>query len=267
MAKRITFQFEDDLDYQMQAIHSTVKLFRGLSRHIDGVYQYNRIHDVTQGNPVRNNDIVVGSRLLENLREVQLSNDLFADNALADGNNFTIEMETGTGKTYVYLRTILELYQEYGFRKFMIVVPSIAIRKGVEKSMEQLVEHFKRLYNIDISKHSFIYNSNNPQQISSKLVESNDLSICVLNIQAFNKTTNKIRQEDEYGQNLWEDIKYIKPIVIIDEPQKIEGTKNKKSKSLVAIEELNPLFTLRYSATHKRLYNQIYKLDSYAVDL
>ena len=264
MAKRITFQFEDDLDYQMQAIHSTVKLFRGLSRHIDGVYQYNRIHDVTQGNPVRNNDIVVGSRLLENLREVQLSNDLFADNALADGNNFTIEMETGTGKTYVYLRTILELYQEYGFRKFMIVVPSIAIRKGVEKSMEQLVEHFKRLYNIDISKHSFIYNSNNPQQISSKLVESNDLSICVLNIQAFNKTTNKIRQEDEYGQNLWEDIKYIKPIVIIDEPQKIEGTKNKKSKSLVAIEELNPLFTLRYSATHKRLYNQIYKLDSYA---
>ena len=264
MSKRITFQFEDDLDYQMQAIHSTVELFRGLSRHVDGVYRYNRIHDVTQGNPIRNNDIVVGSRLLENLRKVQLSNDLFADNVLAEGNNFTIEMETGTGKTYVYLRTILELYQEYGFRKFMIVVPSIAIRKGVEKSMEQLADHFKRLYNIDIGKHSFIYDSNNPKQISSKLVESNDLSICVLNIQAFNKDTNKIRKEDEYGQNLWEDIKYIKPIVIIDEPQKIEGTKKKKSKSLVAIEELKPLFTLRYSATHKQLYNQIYKLDSFA---
>ena len=146
----------------------------------------------------------------------------------------------------------------------MIVVPSIAIRKGVEKSMEQLAGHFKRLYNIDIKKHSFIYDSSNPKQISSKLVESTDLSICVLNIQAFNKTTNKIRQEDEYGQNLWEDIKYIKPIVIIDEPQKIEGTAKKKSKSLVAIEELKPLFTLRYSATHKQLYNQIYKLDSYA---
>lgn len=264
MSKRITFQFEDDLDYQMQAIHSTVELFRGLSRHVDGVYRYNRIHDVTQGNPIRNNDIVVGSRLLENLRKVQLSNDLFADNVLAEGNNFTIEMETGTGKTYVYLRTILELYQEYGFRKFMIVVPSIAIRKGVEKSMEQLADHFKRLYNIDIGKHSFIYDSNNPKQISSKLVESNDLSICVLNIQAFNKDTNKIRKEDEYGQNLWENIKYIKPIVIIDEPQKIEGTAKKKSKSLVAIEELKPLFTLRYSATHKQLYNQIYKLDSYA---
>ena len=75
----------------MQAIHSTVELFRGLSRHVDGVYRYNRIHDVTQGNPIRNNDIVVGSRLLENLRKVQLSNDLFADNVLADGNNFTIE--------------------------------------------------------------------------------------------------------------------------------------------------------------------------------
>lgn len=264
MSKRITFQFEDDLDYQMQAIHSTVELFRGLSRHVDGVYRYNRIHDVTQGNPIRNNDIVVGSRLLENLRKVQLSNDLFADNVLAEGNNFTIEMETGTGKTYVYLRTILELYKEYGFRKFMIVVPSIAIRKGVEKSMEQLADHFKRLYNIDIGNHSFIYDSNNPKQISSKLVESNDLSICVLNIQTFNKDTNKIRKEDEYGQNLWEDIKYIKPIVIIDEPQKIEGTAKKKSKSLVAIEELKPLFTLRYSATHKQLYNQIYKLDSYA---
>ena len=72
----------------------------------------------------------------------------------------------------------------------------------VEKSMEQLADHFKRLYNIDIGKHSFIYDSNNPKQISSKLVESNDLSICVLNIQAFNKDTNKIRKEDEYGQNL-----------------------------------------------------------------
>lgn len=264
MAKKITFQFDDSLDYQVQAVNSTVNLFKGLSRHIDGIYRPNRIRKIGEGDPVRNTDIVVGSRLLENLREVQLSNDLFADNALEPGNNFTIEMETGTGKTYVYLRTILELNKEYGFNKFMIVVPSIAIRKGVEKSMEQLADHFNRLYNIDILKHSFIYDSNNPKQISSKLVESNSLSICVLNIQAFNKTNNKIRVEDEYGQNLWEDIKYIKPIIIIDEPQKIEGTAKKKSKSLEAIEELQPLFTLRYSATHKQLYNQIYKLDSFS---
>lgn len=263
MSKRITFQFDDDLDYQLQAVKSTVELFKGLSRQVDGIYRPNRTRKIGEGDPVRNNDIVVGSRLLENLRRVQLQNDLFADSALAEGNNFTIEMETGTGKTYVYLRTILELYKEYGFKKFMIVVPSIAIRKGVEKSMEQLLDHFKRLYDVDLSKHSFIYDSNNPKQVSSKLVESNDLSICVMNIQAFNKDTNKIRTEDEYGQILWEDIKYIKPIIIIDEPQKIEGTKRNKSKSLKAIEELQPLFTLRYSATHKQLYNQIYKLDSY----
>ena len=154
------------------------------------------------------------SRLLENLRRVQLQNNLFADASLAEGNNFTIEMETGTGKTYVYLRTILELYKEYGFKKFIIVVPSIAVRRGVEKSMEQLQDHFKRLYNIDLLKHSFIYDSGNPRQVSSKLTESNDLSVCVMNIQAFNKNTNKIRTEDEYGQILWEDIKYIKPIII-----------------------------------------------------
>lgn len=263
MPKRITFQFDDDLDYQLQAVRSAVELFKGLSRQAYGIYRPKRTRKIGEGDPVRNNDIVAGSRLLENLRRVQLRNNLFADSALAEGNSFTIEMETGTGKTYVYLRTILELYKEYGFKKFMIVVPSIAIRKGVEKSMEQLLEHFKRLYNVDLSKHSFIYDSNNPNQVSSKLVESNDLSICVMNIQAFNKDTNKIRTEDEYGQILWEDIKYIKPIIIIDEPQKIEGTKRNKSKSLKAIEELRPLFTLRYSATHKQLYNQIYKLDSY----
>ncbi|MBQ1994045.1 MAG: DEAD/DEAH box helicase family protein [Lachnospiraceae bacterium] len=130
MANKITFQFDDSLDYQLQAVQSTVELFRGISRKVDGIYRPNRTRKIGEGDPVRNTDIVVGSRLLENLRGVQLSNDLFADTALAEGNNFTIEMETGTGKTYVYLRTILELNKEYGFNKFMIVVPSIAIRKG-----------------------------------------------------------------------------------------------------------------------------------------
>lgn len=263
MAKRIAFQFDDELDYQLKAIHSVVELFKGLPRQTDGIYRPRHIRKVGEGDPVRNENIVAGSRLLQNLRQVQLDNKLFADNELLN-NNFTIEMETGTGKTYVYLRTILELYNEYNFKKFMIVVPSIAIRKGVEKSIDQLRDHFKRLYNVDLSKHSFIYDNNNPKKVSTDLVETNDLSICVLNIQAFNKDTNKIRTEDEYGQILWEDIKYIKPIVIIDEPQKIEGQKGKKSKSLKALDELEPLFTLRYSATHKELYNQIYKLDSYA---
>jgi type III restriction enzyme len=263
MSKRIEFQFDDNLDYQLDAIDSVVELFKGLPRLDDGIYRPKHIRKVGEGDPVRNENIVAGSKLLKNLRKVQLNNKLFADNDILN-NNFTIEMETGTGKTYVYLRTILELYKEYNFKKFMIVVPSIAIRKGIEKSVEQLRDHFKRLYDVDLQKHSFIYDSNNPKMVSTNLVETNDLSICVLNIQAFNKDTNKIRKEDEYGQILWEDIKYIKPIVIIDEPQKIEGQKGKKSKSLKALDELDPLFTLRYSATHKELYNQIYKLDSYA---
>lgn len=265
MANRINFQFDDKLKYQLNAIYSVVDLFKGVSRQDEGtIYRnVNRIKKIGEGDPVRNPQIVKPSRLLSNLREVQLRNMLFIDNELK-GNNFTIEMETGTGKTYVYLRTILELYKTYGFTKFMIVVPSIAIRKGVEKSIEMLREHFKALYDgLDIKNHAFVYDSNNPKKISSSFVETRDLSIVVMNIQAFNKGTNKIRQSDEYGQILWEDIKYISPIVIIDEPQKIEGTARKKSASLAAIEMLNPLFILRYSATHKRLFNQVYKLDSY----
>lgn len=260
MTKKIEFQFDDGLDYQLNAIKSTIDLFKGLPRQTDSIYR-KRQNKFGEGDPIRNESIVTGSKLLNNLRTVQLENKLFADSELKN-NNFTIEMETGTGKTYVYLRTILELYKEYNFKKFMIVVPSIAIRKGVEKSIEQLNEHFSRLYGLNISKHSFIYDSNNPKKVSSALVESNDLSICVLNIDTFNKDNNKIRTEDEYGQILWEDIKYIKPIVIIDEPQKFEGQKD-KSKSLKAIDAIEPMFVLRYSATHKQLYNQIYKLDSY----
>lgn len=101
MAKGVTFQFEDDLDYQIQAINSTIDLFKGLSRRVDGIYKpvrrAERIRKFDEGDPVRNNDIVVGSRLLNNLRSVQLNNGLFADNVLEPGNNFTIEMETGDG--------------------------------------------------------------------------------------------------------------------------------------------------------------------------
>jgi len=265
MSTRIAFQFEDKLDYQRAAIDSVINLFKGVNRQADSAIYRNlsRIQKIAEGDPVRNPQIVAGIRLLNNLRDVQLENMLFLDQQL-ENNNFTVEMETGTGKTYVYLRTILELYRTYGFTKFMIIVPTIAIRKGVEKNIDMLREHFMALYDgLDLKNHSFVYNSTSPKEISSKFVETRDLSIAVMNIQAFNKETNKLRQEDEYGQVLWDDIRYINPIVIIDEPQKIEGAGKKKSASLEAIEMINPLFILRYSATHKRLYNQVYKLDSY----
>lgn len=262
MANHIQFQFDDKLQYQLDAIKSVTDLFKGLPKQGDGIYGKSyRTKKFVENEPIRNTEILTGQKLEENLRKVQLRNNLFA--TALEGKDFTVEMETGTGKTYVYLRTILELNKEYGFTKFIIVVPSIPIRSGVEKSIKMLKEHFKALYGIDLTKHSFIYDSKNMKSVSTKLVETRDISICIMNIQAFNKDTNKIRQEDEYGQILWRDIQTIKPIVIIDEPQKIEGTKKKKSQSLEAIEALEPLFTLRYSATHKKLYNPIYKLDSF----
>ena len=264
MSNKIIFQFDDNLEYQKKAVNSVVELFRGLPKSLDSIYAERIRRSFTEKDPVRNIDIVRGNKLFQNLKKVQLKNGLFTDEKVYNKHerDFTVEMETGTGKTYVYLRTILELHKEYGFKKFMIVVPSVAIRKGVEKSIEQLRDHFKRLYNVDLSKYSFIYDSNNLGKVNN-FVEDNNLSICVMNIQAFNKDSNKIRKDDEHDKNLWRDIKFIRPIVLIDEPQKIEGTANKKSQSLKAIDELEPLFTLRYSATHKNLYNQVYKLDSY----
>ena len=264
MSNKIIFQFDDNLEYQKKAVNSVVELFRGLPKSLDSIYAERIRRSFTEKDPVRNIDIVKGNKLFQNLKKVQLKNGLFTDEKAYSKHerDFTVEMETGTGKTYVYLRTILELHKEYGFKKFMIVVPSVAIRKGVEKSIEQLREHFKRLYNVDLSKYSFIYDSNNLGKVNN-FVEENNLSICVMNIQAFNKDTNKIRKDDEHAKNLWRDIKFVRPIMLIDEPQKIEGTTKKKSQSLKAIDELEPLFTLRYSATHKNLYNQVYKLDSY----
>ena len=260
MADKIIFQFEE-LDYQKKAIDSVIKLFNGFEREKKGIYgeTYRKVSLI---DPTRNKGNITESHLLRNLQKVQLENGLFTDNELAN-KNFTIEMETGTGKTYVYLRTILELYKEYGLKKFIVVVPSIPILKGVKKSIEQLREHFQEIEGIDITKYSFTYNSDKLNAMSYGLVESDDLSICIMNVQAFNKDSTRIRKEDEYQRILWNDIKNIRPIIIIDEPQKFEGQKKKKSSSLQAIDELEPLFILRYSATHKKLYNQIYKLDSY----
>ena len=171
MGNKVVFQFEE-LSYQEKAINSVVELFRGLPKEGSEIYSgTTKKTGLYEKDPVRNKSIVTGNRLLENLRKVQLENELFSDNKVED-NNFTIEMETGTGKTYVYLRTAIRLFREYGFKKFIIVVPTVAIRKGVEKSIEQLREHFKRLEGIDIGKHSFIYDSDNLGKVSTNFVES-----------------------------------------------------------------------------------------------
>ena len=261
MAQKIKFEFNDKLSHQLKAIDSTVNLFKGLSINAKGLYTGNRFFaDDYSSNP----KITLGTRILDNLKQIQLNNDIFPDNSLCNGD-FAIEMETGTGKTYVYLRTILQLHQDYGFKKFMIVVPSIAIKMGVKKSVEMLNEHFHTKFNIDILQHFYVYDSRNMQGIFNSFVESKDLSICLINTQAFASDTTKIKTAQENGSVLWNELQAIKPIVIIDEPQRAEGTKRKPSKSKSALKELNPLFTLKYSATHKDEFpvNFVYKLDSY----
>ncbi len=261
MSEKIKFEFDDALAHQAQAIDSTVKLFDGLPKQAPGMYGGDRWFFESEA---RNPHLTVGSRMLENLRGLQLNNNIFSDSELCAGN-FGIEMETGTGKTYVYLRSILRLHEEYGFKKFMIVVPSIAIRKGVEKSIAMLQDHFSRLHNLDILKHSFVYNSSQPGRIN-QFIDTHELDICVINRHAFASDVTKIRTAGESDtQSLWEDLKDVKPIIIMDEPQVMEGSKNAKSKSLQAMQELNPLFVLKYSATHKKEFpfNLIYKLDSY----
>ncbi|MBK7575524.1 MAG: DEAD/DEAH box helicase family protein [Elusimicrobia bacterium] len=175
-------------------------------------------------------------------------------------------METGTGKTYVYLRTIFELSQRYGFQKFIIVVPSVAIREGVLKNIEITGEHFKAIYN-NLPFEHLVYDARRINKLRQFAV-SNALQILLINIDAFRKKfagtdeekkSNVIYKESDRlsGRQPIEFIQAARPIVIIDEPQSVDNTE----KAQDAIRALNPLCTLRYSATHRNPYNLIYRLD------
>lgn len=273
MAGNIKFRFVD-LPYQIDAVNSVVNLFKGQSKQTgDSLYREVRRGEISGSWVGKNPRFEIGSaRIMKNLNAVQTENrHLLPDDVLDPAYNFTVDMETGTGKTYVYLRTILELHKQYGFTKFMIIVPRIAILQGVKKSIEQLSETFKALYDgLDINARSFVYNSANLNEMQN-FIESTELSIVILNKDSFNKkkktgkkkTENVLHQEREGSPSFWQRLKEVKPIVIIDEPQLIEGDKKKKSATLTQLEELNPLFTLRYSATHRNPYNMVYKLTSY----
>ncbi len=284
MASQIKFNFEN-LEYQEKAVNSVVNLFGEVTKSIDNtVYSstINAIRKSIQGDLSRRRNVEIssGKKLKENLRKVQLENNLILNDEVEkdeDVVNFTVEMETGTGKTYVYLKTILDLYKKYdgNFKKFIIVVPTVPIRLGVEKSIDMLKEHFAKNYDgIDISQSVFVYDSkikNIAGAVRYQFVDNKDLSILVMNTQAFNKDTNILRNS-EHENNLedmsvWDEIAQLHPVVIVDEPQKFDGgSKSRKSKrtaSLKAIDEIKPSFILRYSATHNQIINPVYKLDSY----
>ncbi len=168
------------------------------------------------------------------------------------GMNFSIEMETGTGKTYVYLRTIHELHQHYGWKKFIIVVPSVAIREGVLKNLAITRGHFADLYNKPEMDY-YVWDSKKTGQ-AREFATNDTLQIMVITIDSFAKAQNVMNRQSDYGRPL-DFIKATHPVVILDEPQNMETDIRRN-----AIASLNPLCTLRYSATHKHLYNLLYRL-------
>lgn len=218
----------------------------------------------------RNSPLVItDAQVLKNIQAVQSANDLNESQKIErptggkHGYNLTIEMETGTGKTYTYIRTMYELHKHYGWSKFIVIVPSIAIREGVFKSFEVTQEHFQEIYGHKISP--FIYNSGRPQDIENFASDSR-ISVMIINTQAFaakGEDAKRIYKElDQFGTRRPIDIiSQTNPILIIDEPQSVgkQGSVTMKS-----MEDFNPLFYLRYSATHDKNeeYNKVFRLDA-----
>ena len=257
-------KFEENLEYQLEAIKSITDIFSGqeISKTVFTVEKANNPQLSIIANE---NDLGTGNKLLlhpeeilENLNKIQTRNGLPKTKVSSKNEyNFSVEMETGTGKTYVYLRTIMELNKKYGLKKFVIVVPSLAIKEGVYKTLQITEEHFKSLYE-NTPYDYFIYDSKKINMIRNFAV-NDSIQILIINIDSFNKDINIINRERDQA-NGYKPIDYISqcnPIVIVDEPQNMESDKAKN-----AIKELNPLCTLRYSATHKEIYNPVYKLDS-----
>ena len=261
-------KFDSTQDYQIQAVNSFIDLFDGQPLNQgDYTIEINAKAEIGQQLSTIQTELGIGNHLaidedtiLKNLHNIQERNDLdpISEQEFKNyGNNFSVEMETGTGKTYVYLRTIFELSQKYGFKKFIIVVPSVAIREGTLKNIEITADHFKALYN-NIEFEHFVYDSKKANRLR-QFATSNQLQIMIINIDAFNKETNIFNQERNQlsGFSPRDFIHSVRPIVLIDEPQSVDNT----PKAQEAIKSLNPLCIFRFSATHKNLYNLIYKLD------
>lgn len=215
----------------------------------------------------RNEPIMLDRKsLVENIREIQMGQDLNPiENIVGDGLNFTIEMETGTGKTYTYIKTMYELNKLYGWSKFIIVVPSIAIREGVVKSLDIMQEHFAEEYGKRMEY--FVYDSKNLSQIEGFALDAN-LHVMVINTQAFNARGADARRFtsrlEEFGWRVpLEVVAATNPILIIDEPQSVLGA-DRNNATRQKLKEFNPLFSLLYSATHRKedIYNQVYRLDA-----
>ena len=261
--------FEDNLDYQMAAIESVVSLFKGqeISRS-EFTVTYRTESGPQSSLGLAENELGVGNRLqlvdeelLDNLHAIQLANGLRPAGNLASGD-FTVEMETGTGKTYVYLRTIFELNKNYGFTKFVVVVPSVAIKEGTNKTLKITRDHFENLYPKAKGYEYFLYDSSKPGQVRS-FATSPNIQIMVTTVGAINKkeVNNLYKQhENTGGEKPIDLIKATNPIIIVDEPQSVDGGLQGQGKK--ALDAMNPLCTLRYSATHVDKHHMVYRLDA-----
>ncbi|MFH0782292.1 MAG: DEAD/DEAH box helicase family protein [Pseudomonadota bacterium] len=258
--------FEPNLDYQMAAIEAVCDLFRGqeicrteftVTKSALGVaYLLGMENDLGIGNRLT----LLDDELLKNLNDIQLRNGLPPSGTLASGD-FTVEMETGTGKTYVYLRTVFELNKRYGFTKFVIVVPSVAIKEGVYKSLQITEEHFKNLY-AGIPFDFFLYDSSKLGQVRN-FATSPQVQIMVVTVGAINKKdVNNLYKDSEKtgGEKPIDLIRATRPIVIVDEPQSVDGGLSGAGKT--ALNAMDPLCTLRYSATHFDKHHMVYRLDA-----
>jgi type III restriction enzyme len=263
----VKLHFEPNLDYQHQAIEAACDLFRGqeLCR---TEFTVTRERGDFQGRlAFAENDLGIGNRLTllddqieENLHAIQLRNGLPPSGKVSSGD-FTVEMETGTGKTYVYLRTLFELNKRYGFTKFIIVVPSVAIKEGVFHSIRIMEEHFKTLY-AGVPFDYFIYDSAKLGQVRNFATSSN-MQIMVVTVQSLVRKDHAVVYKDSEktgGEKPIDLIRSTCPVLVIDEPQSVDGGKEGKGK--LALEAMNPVCTLRYSATHADKHHMVYRLDA-----
>lgn len=253
--------FESDLPYQWQAITAVCDLLEGLEP-CESERTALAPAAVSQSVPA-NPEIPEDEQLLRNLRRVQLRHQLPPSDALKS-RDFTVEMETGTGKTYVYLRTMLELNKRYGINKFIIVVPSVAIKEGVYKTLQITRDHFQSLY-AGVPYEYCLYDSAYPADVRS-FATSSVMQIMVMTVGAINKKeVNKLYQPSEKTvvdalNTPISLIRATRPVVIVDEPQSVDGGLNGAGKT--ALDSMAPMLTLRYSATHIHKHNMIYRLDA-----